>query len=247
MSLVLRDVRRGYGGVLAVDGVSLLVEPGQVVALLGPNGAGKSSVVNVASGAVRPDAGRVLVDDTDLTGRGPRHFAAAGVVRTFQSLRLFETMTAEENVLVGAQGPRRLPLAAALVRTPGFRRRERALRDEARRALAAVGLADCADRTVSELSHGQRRRVELARALAGRPAYLVLDEPGAGLDPTAVDDLARLLVTQQKAGVGLLLVEHDSALVQRVADTVVALDGGRVVATGTYAEVHRHPDIAAQS
>ena len=247
MSLVLTQVRRAFAGVAAVDGVSLRVEPGQAVALLGPNGAGKTSVVNVATGAVRPDSGHVLVDDRDLTGRGTRAFAAAGVVRTFQSLRLFETMTAEENVLVGAHGARRLPLAAAVLRTPHFRRHERLLRAAANDALAAVGLADRASRPVSELSHGQRRRVELARALAARPSYLVLDEPGAGLDPDAVEDLATLLAAQQAAGIGLLLVEHDAALVQRVANQVIAVVGGKVVATGSYEQVHRHPDIAAQS
>lgn len=247
MSLVLTDVRRAFGGVLAVDGVSLRVEPGQAVALLGPNGAGKTSVVNLASGAVPPTGGRVAVDDRDLTGSGPRRFAAAGVVRTFQSLRLFETMTAQENVLIGAHGSARLPLAAAVLRTPRFRRHERELRAATEQALAEVGLADRADRVVSELSHGQRRRVELARALAAQPAYLVLDEPGAGLDPAAVEDLAELLAAQQERGIGLLLVEHDAALVERVADVVMAIVGGRAVATGTYDEVHRHPDIAAQS
>jgi branched-chain amino acid transport system ATP-binding protein len=247
MSLLLSNIRLAFGGVVAVDGVTVRVDAGKAVALLGPNGAGKTSIVNVASGAVPPGSGRVLLDDRELTGRAPRQFAAAGVVRTFQSLRLFETMTAEENVLVGAQGSDRLPLVAAVLRTSRFRRRERELRDRAAAALAEVGLADRASRPVSELSHGQRRRVELARALAARPAYLVLDEPGAGLDPRAVDDLADLLAAQQERGVGLLLVEHDAALVQRVADEVVALVNGRVVATGSYDEVHRHPDIAAQS
>lgn len=246
MSLVLDDIRLAFGGVHAVDGVSVRIEPGQAVALLGPNGAGKTTVVNVACGTVAPDSGRVVVGGRDLTGHGPRRFAAAGVVRTFQSLRLFETMTAEENVLVGAHGSRRLPLAAAVLRTPRFRRHERSLRADASRALAEVGLADRAHRPVSELSHGQRRRVELARALAAGPAYLVLDEPGAGLDPAAVEGLARILVRQQEAGVGLLLVEHDRDLVRRIADRVVALVNGRVVVVGSYDEVQRHPDIAAQ-
>jgi ABC-type branched-subunit amino acid transport system ATPase component len=247
MSLVLTGVSRAFAGVLAVDDVSVRVEPGSAVALIGPNGAGKTSVVNLASGLVRPDSGRVVVDEHDLTGRSPRQFAAAGVVRTFQSLRLFESMTVAENVLVGAYGARRLPLLAALLRTPRFRRQERALAGTVDEALDAVALRDKAHRPVAELSHGQRRRVELARALAARPSYLVLDEPGAGLDPAALDDLATLLAGQLSAGLGLLVVEHDAGLVERIADTVVAVVQGRVVASGSYDEVRRHPDIAAQS
>lgn len=246
MSLLLEQVRRAFAGVVAVDGVSLDVQPARALALLGPNGAGKTSLVNLASGAVRPDAGRVLVDGRDLTGRGPRDFAAAGVVRTFQGLRLFESMTVLDNVLVGGHGPRRLPLLAALVRSPGFRRRERGLRAQAGEALAEVGMSWAAGRPVTALSHGQRRRVELARALAAQPSYLVLDEPGAGLDPGAVGDLAGTLRRLVDGGIGLLLVEHDAGLVERVADDVVALVAGAVAARGSYAQVKGQADIAAQ-
>jgi len=237
VTLVLSGVRRSFSGVVAVDDVSLTVRPGRVLALLGPNGAGKTSVVNLACGAVRPDGGRILVGDHDLTGRGPRAFAAAGVVRTFQDLRLFASMTVQDNVLVGAHGARRLPFLRALVRSPGFRRTERAMTECAMTALETVDMDWAADRPVTALSHGQRRRVELARALAARPAYLVLDEPAAGLDPNAVAELGATLRRLVADGLGLLLVEHDIDLVARVADDVVALEAGRAVRTGSYAQV----------
>lgn len=246
MTLVLSDLHRSFAGVRAVDGVTLAVERGRALALIGPNGAGKTSVVNLASGAERPDSGRVTVDDRDLTGAGPRQFARAGVVRTFQGLRLFESMTVQENVLVGGHGAARQPLLGAVLRSPGFRRRERALREGAVTALDAVGMAWAATRPVTALSHGQRRRVELARALAARPSYLVLDEPGAGLDPEAVRALAATLRRLAGTGLGLLLVEHDAALVEQVCDGCVALVAGRVAAAGSFAQVSRQADIAAQ-
>lgn len=249
MSLALDQVSRAFAGVQAVDRVDLRVEPGTAAALLGPNGAGKTSLVNLAAGTVPPQHGRVTVDGADLTGRGPRAFARAGVVRTFQSPRLFETMPALDNVLVGAFGPAPPPVLRALLRTGGFRAGERGLHQRAAASLAEVGLADgvlgtLADRPVAELSHGQRRRVELARALAAAPRYLVLDEPGAGLDPSAVDDLVDVLRGRLAAGIGLLLVEHDGDLVRRLADTVIGLVDGRVVATGRYDAVRAHPALA---
>lgn len=246
MSLLLTDVRRSFAGVLAVDDVSLVVQSGRATALLGPNGAGKTSLVNLACGAIAPDAGTVAVDGTDLTGRPARAYACAGVVRTFQGLRLFESMTVLENVLVGGHGPHRLPLLGALLRSPGFRNRERSLREWALAALDEVGMTWAAARPVTALSHGQRRRVELARAVAARPTYLVLDEPGAGLDPEAVEALATTLRRLVDGGLGLLLVEHDAGLIERVADDVVALVDGAVAARGSYAEVRTQADIAAQ-
>jgi branched-chain amino acid transport system ATP-binding protein len=246
VTLSLTGVGRAFAGVVAVNAVTLDVVPGRVLAVLGPNGAGKTSVVNIACGSVLPDTGTVSVDGRDLTGSGPRQFAAAGVVRTFQSLRLFDSMTVLDNVLVGGHGSRRLPLAAALLRSPGFRRAEQALRDRAAASLDVVGMAWAADRPVTALSHGQRRRVELARALSGEPAYVVLDEPGAGLDPEAVSALAETLRALVHGGLGLLLVEHDAGLVERVADECLAMVAGEVVAAGSYAEVSRQANIAAQ-
>lgn len=242
---MLSGVSRDFAGVHAVVDVSLRVAPGEVVGVVGPNGSGKTTLVNLASGAVPPSAGSVGVDGSDLTGASSRRFAAAGVVRSFQGLRLFEAQSVSANVLAGAQRTVRPSLVAACVRPPGFRRRERALRAAAFAALDAVGMAAFADRPVEGLSQGQRRRVELARAVAARPAYLVLDEPAAGIDPTHLDVLAGLIRAQADTGCGLMLVEHDPALVDRVCDRVVGMADGRVVAEGRYDEVAAHPGLAS--
>ena len=244
--LELAGVSRHFAGVHAVREVSLRVEPGQVVGLVGPNGSGKTTLANVASGALAPSEGAVGVDGTDLTGARAPRFAAAGVVRTFQDLRLFERMSVLDNVVVGAQRAERLSLLAAWRRSARFRRRERELHDRARAALADVGLAAFADRPVGALSHGQRRRVEVARAFATDASYLVLDEPGAGVDPDELLRLADLIGARRDAGAGILLVDHDTGLLERLADRVVGMADGRIVAEGPYATVAAHPSLRHQ-
>ncbi|MFN2606316.1 MAG: ABC transporter ATP-binding protein [Acidimicrobiales bacterium] len=242
--LVLDSVARDFAGVHAVAGVSLALVPGEVLGLVGPNGSGKTTLVNLASGALVPSSGRVVVDGTDLTGAGPGRYSAAGVVRTYQALRLFEGMTVLDNVMVGGQRGVRPSLAGAWARPPGFRRRERALRDAAMAALSEVGMDGYAAAPVGALSHGQRRRVELARATAARPRFLVLDEPGAGVDPDQLGALAALVARRRDDGAAVLLVEHDLGLVERLSDRVVGMAGGRVVASGPFAEVAAHPALA---
>ncbi|MFN2503581.1 MAG: ABC transporter ATP-binding protein [Acidimicrobiales bacterium] len=243
--LELVRIARQFAGVQAVQGVSLCIAPGEVVGLMGPNGSGKTTLVNLASGALRPDTGSVVVDGRDLTGRATARFAAAGVIRTFQALRLFEGLSVMDNVLMGAQRGLRPSLLAALFRSPRFRRREMALREAAAAALDDVGMSPFAARPVGALSHGQRRRVELARAFAAKPAYLVLDEPGSGVDPDQLDAVASMIGRQRSAGVGILVVEHDAGLLERVAGRVVGMAGGTVVAEGAFADVAAHPALAS--
>jgi ABC-type branched-subunit amino acid transport system ATPase component len=244
-ALALCDVTREFSGVRAVAGVSLAVAPGEVAGLIGPNGSGKTTLVNVATGAVSPSAGRVVVDGADLTGRPSGRFARAGVVRSFQGLRLFEGLDALDNVLLGAQRGVGPSLAAAWLRTPAFSRRERELAQRARAALDEVGMSAFAHRPVGALSHGQRRRVELARAFAARPRYLVLDEPGAGVDPEHLARLAEVIGRRRDEGVGVLLVEHDLGLVERVCDRVAGMVDGAVVAVGPFPTVAAHPALAS--
>lgn len=245
MALELEAVGRDFEGVHAVRDVSLRVEPGQILGLVGPNGCGKTTVVNLASGAVAPGRGRVRVDGRDLTGRPSPRFGAAGVIRTFQGIRLFEGLSVLDNVLVGAQRGERRSLAGAWLRSPGFRRRERGLRATAMDALQTVAMDDLAGHPVAQLSHGQRRRVELARAFAAGPAYLVLDEPGAGVDGEQLGSLAGFLDTARAGGVGILLVEHDLGLVEKLSDRVMGMVGGEVVARGSFSDVAAHPGLAA--
>lgn len=242
-ALVLDAVARDFAGAHALRRVSLTLARGEVVGVVGPNGSGKTTLVNLASGAVAPSHGRVVVDGTELAGFPVTRFATAGVVRTYQGLRLFEGMSVLDNVLVGAQRGLRPSLAQAWLRLPSFRRRERCLREVAMAALEEVAMAPLAPRPVAALSHGQRRRVELARAFAAHPTYLVLDEPGAGVDPAQLERLAALIARRRDEGTGILLVEHDLGLVQRVSDRVLGMADGAVVAEGPLATVAAHPAL----
>jgi len=243
--LELIMVSKDFSGVHAVRAVTLSVQPGQVVGLVGPNGSGKTTVINLATGTLAPSAGRVQVDGVDLTGSSSPRFARAGVLRTFQSIRLFEALSALDNVMVGAQRGCRLSLFGAMARPPGFRRRENRWRSEALTALDELGIADLADSPVSVLSQGQRRAVELARVLAARPAYLMLDEPAAGVDGTRLAALGDAVHACRTAGTGVLLVEHDTGLVAALADEVVGMVDGTVIARGDFATVAAQPELAA--
>jgi len=242
--LALQAVSRDFAGVHAVAGVSLTVGPGEVLGVIGPNGSGKTTLVNLASGAVAPSAGRVLVDGVDLTGAHGTRFASAGVVRSYQGLRLFEGLSVLDNVMVGAQRGVRPSLVGAWTRSPGFRRRESRLRTGAMDALGELGMAGFAAQPVGALSHGQRRRVELARAFAADPTYLILDEPGAGVDPLQLEGMTGILRQRCGAGVGVLVVEHDHGWVERICDRVLGVADGVVVAEGSFAAVAAHPALA---
>ncbi len=214
-----------YGGVVANAGVSLEVAAGEIVGVMGPNGAGKTTLFDAITGFARPDAGRVVFRGADITGRRPYEISAGGLARTFQRLRPFPDLTFLENVLVGA-----------LARTTSVRR----AREEARRCLALVGLEAEADTKGFAASTGQRRRIELARALATRPHLLLLDEPTAGVDPGAVAAMGRLLrELRDREGVTLVIVEHDLPFLLELADRAVALHLGAKIAEG------RPPDVVA--
>lgn len=231
--LVARELCVRFGGVLALDGVDVEVHSGEVVAVIGPNGSGKSTLLDVLSGMTRSDAGRVLLDGRDVTASSPAHLARRGVARTFQIGRMLERLDALENVLLGLHtacddlGALRESLSV-----PARHRRDRALC-----ALDEVGLRALWHTDVHKLSHGQRRRVELARALVGRPRALLLDEPTAGLTPSDASVAAVLIARARDRGTAVLIVEHDLDVVGRLAARVVVLDEGRVVAAGTLDDV----------
>ena len=235
--LVVDDIRHRFGGVQALDHVSFGVNRGEIKAVIGPNGAGKTTLFNVVSGLIRPQSGTVRFNGTAISGLPPYRIAGLGLSRTFQTPSLFLNMTTLENVMVGRHVRSRAGLLAAALRLPAQRREERAIRDAALALLDTVGLAAAADRPVGALSFGQRRMVELARALATEPQLLLLDEPASGLNTRETDDLAALIGRIRDRGVTVLLVEHDMSLVMDVADSIVVLHFGVPIAEGTPAVI----------
>jgi branched-chain amino acid transport system ATP-binding protein len=230
--LSLDRITRRFGGLIAVDAVDLEVAKGGVTAIIGPNGAGKTTLFNIISGFQAPNAGRVVLDGTDITGRPPEAIAAAGLVRTFQLVQLFQNLTVLENVKVGSHLHTRGGLWSALLRLPRTRAVERAVETRARELLAFVGLDASADEEASALAYGQQRLLEIARALAAGPRLLLLDEPAAGLSVEETRRLAAAIRTIAGGGTTVLLIEHDMKLVMNTADMVAVLDFGRKIAEG---------------
>jgi ABC-type branched-subunit amino acid transport system ATPase component len=243
--LAVRGLSVSFGGVAALDGVDFSAEAGRITALIGPNGAGKTTLINCVSGFTRPDRGEASFAGTPLLGRPAHRVADLGLARTFQHLRMFGRMNVLENVMVGLHGRMRRGFLAAMLRFPVLRREERALAGKAMAALAEVGLARAAGKPAGSLPYGDQKRLALARALVSDPRMVLLDEPVAGLNPAETRAMADLILTVRERGVGLVLVEHDMSLVMRVSDTVVALCSGRTIASGTPAEVQRHPEVVA--
>jgi branched-chain amino acid transport system ATP-binding protein len=229
--LSVEDVTRRFGGIVALDGVSLAAEEGTITGLIGPNGAGKTTLFNVVTRLYKPDSGRVVLAGHDLLRTPPYRIVRHGVARTFQNVVLFPTMTVTENVLVGAH-TRMRPFG------------ERRARGQALETLEYLGLERFADRPAAGLPFGTLKRIELARALVSRPRLLLLDEPAGGLNHEEVEELRGLLQRLQKDfQLTLLLVEHHMALVMSVCDRVHVLNFGRKIAEGTPAEVRQDPEV----
>ncbi len=230
--LKVEGLAKHFGGIKALDGVDLLVRRGTVHALIGPNGSGKSTFVNVVTGLYRPTAGRIVFAGTDITGAAPHQRNRLGLARTFQNIRVFRGMTVLENVMVGAERPGN-----------GLQGEAAGLRALA--ALDFVGLRGDAHRMVGQLSYGHQRYVEIARALAGSPQVLLLDEPAAGLNMTEKQELGALLRRLKGHGLTILIIDHDMNLVEQVADHITVLNFGRRIASGTKRDVLSNPDVIA--
>jgi branched-chain amino acid transport system ATP-binding protein len=241
-ALTVTDLVVRFGGVTALDGVSFVVRPGEVCGLIGPNGAGKTTLFDCVSRLTRPQSGRIELDGHDLLALPAHRVARLGVARTFQHLGLVPSLSVRDNVMLGAQAP--VGFVSTGLRLPGVRKAERALRERADAVLDRFGLAALAAHPAAGLPYGTLKRVELARALAADPALLMLDEPASGLSHGEVDELAGL-IEEVRAGTTVLLVEHHMGMVMRLSDTVVVLDFGKVVATGTPAEVREDPAVLA--
>jgi len=242
-ALTVTDLVVRFGGVTALAGVSFTVPRGKVCGLIGPNGAGKTTLFDCVSRLTRPKSGRIDLAGRDLLALPAHRVAELGVARTFQHLGLVPSLSVRENVMLGAQGAGIGFLPAAL-RLPGIRSRERQLRERADAVLDRLALAGIAARPAAGLPYGTLKRIELARALAAEPDLLMLDEPASGLSHEEVDELAGV-IEDVRADMTVLLVEHHMGMVMRLSDTVVVLDFGRVVATGTPAQVREDRAVLA--
>jgi branched-chain amino acid transport system ATP-binding protein len=223
-----------FGGLLAVSDVSIDVAPKSIVSIIGPNGAGKTTFFNMLTGLYKPTAGRILFNGTDVTGRRPDLITAAGVARTFQNIRLFSTMTALENVMVGAHARMHAGLFGSILRTPSVRREEAEITEKGREMLEYVGLSsDLHEQTAANLSYGDQRRVEIARALASDPKLLLLDEPTAGMNPQESQRLTEFMdQLRRERDLTILLIEHDMKVVMGVSEHIWVLDHGEKIAEG---------------
>ena len=234
------DVALRFGGIVALDGVSFEIEEGEILGLIGPNGAGKTTLFNCLSRIYTPNRGEILFEGRSLLDRPPHRIAEIGIARTFQNLALFAPQSVLDNVRIGGHAQSRSDFVSDALRLPWVRREEAALSESAWSLIHMLDLADVAMRPVGGLPLGTRKRVELARALAGKPRLLLLDEPASGLNHEEVSGLGALIRrVRDERQVTVLVVEHHMNLVMSVSDRVVALDFGRKIAEGTPAEVQR--------
>jgi branched-chain amino acid transport system ATP-binding protein len=240
MSLLeARNICKSFGGLQALSEVSLAIETGEIYGLIGPNGAGKTTLFNVLTGLYKPDAGAVLFNDIELTGKKPNLIVAAGVARTFQNIRLFANMTALENVMVGRHLRARAGALGAVLRDRATLAEETAIRRRAHELMEYTGVVRHAHALAKNLAYGDQRRLEIARALATDPKLLALDEPAAGMNATETASLRGLLERIRADGITILLIEHDVKLVMGLCDRVAVLDYGKKIAEGAPAQVQR--------
>ena len=234
-----------FGGVVALDDVNFQIDKGEILGLIGPNGAGKTTCFNVMTGVYQATSGAVIFDGAPLVGLKRFQITKRGIARTFQNIRLFPEMTAIENVMVGADANHVSSVVGAIVRTRRQRQEESEARERAYELLKFMGIVDRAGDAARNLPYGYQRRLEIARALATGPKLLCLDEPAAGFNPAEKQELMELIRQIRAQGYTVLLIEHDMGLVMGVTDRIVVLDFGKVIATGTPAEVQNNPDVIA--
>jgi ABC-type branched-subunit amino acid transport system ATPase component len=236
-------VAKTFGGLRAVDGLDLTVDEGEIVSVIGPNGAGKTTFFNLVSGFSRPDEGEILFGGEDIVGLPPSRILELGIARTFQNVRLFPEMTVRENVMVARHCRTKAGAISAIFKTPRYRREEREIRERAEEALAFFGtrlIGFRMDQPAWVLSYANRRRLEMARAMASDPSLLLLDEPTAGMNPRETRELTGLISEMRdRHGLTIVVIEHDMQVVRGVSDRVVVLDYGRKIAEGAYEDVAR--------
>jgi branched-chain amino acid transport system ATP-binding protein len=243
--LELEDVSLAFGGLQAVDRVSFQVAPGAVRAVIGPNGAGKTTLFHLVTGFLTPQSGRIRFQGQEIQGQPPHLIARRGIARTFQLTQLFDHMSVLENVMVGRHRLSRAGLLAGALQLPWTRVEEQVIRVKAMEALEFVGLASRAHQPAAALPLGLKRLLEIARALAAAPALLLLDEPASGLDAVETDRLREMILTLRDQGLTILLVEHDMSLTMEVAEEIVVLNYGQLLAEGPPRAIQKHPEVIA--
>lgn len=243
--LEMKNITICFGGLVAVNGVSLEVREGEVVALIGPNGAGKSTIFNVITGIYPPTSGKVLFRDKDITGLKPYAITDRGIARTFQNIRLFKNLSVLDNVKIGCHCRGRAGIFGALSRHPGVKTEEKVMRDKSLKAMDIVDLTGKKDELAKNLSYGEQRRLEIARALASEPVLLLLDEPAAGMNPQEKQTLMQMVQRIRRIGITIFLVEHDMKFVMSLSDRVDVLDYGSKIASGSPSEIQRDAQVIA--
>lgn len=239
------NVTKRFGGLIAVDSVDMAVEPGEIRAIIGPNGAGKTTLLNMLSGVYVPTSGQLVLNGTTINGMPSYRITKLGMARTFQNIRLFKALTVIENVMVAAHCRGNTSLIDVVLGTRRASAEERRQREQARRVLEFVGLADRENVGSASLPYGQQRLLEIARALASDPQVILLDEPAAGMNPAESQELVRRIRQVRDNGITVLLIEHNMKLVMGISDRVTVLDFGRKIAEGTPEQVQNDPKVIA--
>lgn len=241
--LEISGIHKRFGGLHALNDVGLTINKGEIYGLIGPNGAGKTTLFNVLTGLYQPDEGQFTFNKHNLFRQKPYVVVESGIARTFQNIRLFANMTALENVMVGRHVRTKSSALGAILRTPGARREEKAITARALELLSYVGISHHAQELARNLSYGDQRRLEIARALATDPLLLALDEPAAGMNPKETDELKQLMQKICDDGVTVLLIEHDVKLMMDLCHRIAVLDYGKKIAEGRPEEVKRNPRV----
>lgn len=244
MILEVKDLTRHFGGIKALDGVDLRIGQGELSGIIGPNGSGKTTLFNVITGIYRPDRGVVSLEGREITGIPPQEIARRGIARTFQNIRLFRDLTVVDNVRIARHQHVRYGPVAALLRTDAFYREERRTRERVEEFLSIFSLQDRRKELAKNLSYGEQRKLEIARALASRPKVLLLDEPAAGMNPSEVGTLMEFILRiRERFSLTVLLIEHQMRLVMGICEQLIVMDFGQVIARGLPADVRRDPKV----
>lgn len=243
-TLELNDIYMHFGGIKAVDGISMSVEQGEILGIIGPNGSGKSTLINVITGIYMPTGGRVQFHGNDITGTKPHKIAQMGIARTFQNLRIFRAMTVLENVIVAQQTKIKTNSFQAILLTKEYRNSEKHIRERAEKALAMVGLEDMADEVAGSMAYGQQKRLEIARVLVSEPTLCLLDEPAAGMNSAEAMKMMELVTSiRSQHNLAIILIEHNMEAMMTTADRLMVMDAGKKIAEDVPEVIKKDPQV----